>query len=246
MNSQQINNSINDNAVQVDDTEHIIDTNAAMLRSSEMILAQSTKNRPKNTSNAYHAKRKEYKVFENEIDNFLNSRYIGPCKTVWRTFAYLIHHHYPSVPRLDIRLCDVNEQARTYSYPEIHLESKIKTMDAKNKPTNTRYCLSDIHCQSFQHGIIFITPSPCQLWLNHRESMSADYFYELTQNQIDQIYKRSLGDIDLHHQSTGYSPQCHKKQSLISMYNLVLIRKQRINVFSFQFSMFKHRSRRRL
>ncbi|KAI8150213.1 hypothetical protein BJV82DRAFT_677922, partial [Fennellomyces sp. T-0311] len=40
----------------------------------------------------------------NEVLQFQNARYIGPCEAVWRTLVFNVHMHYPSVSRLDLHL----------------------------------------------------------------------------------------------------------------------------------------------
>ena len=67
----------------------------------------------------------------------------------------------------------------------------------------------------FAYILINCSPAePLTLWMNHRERMTDDYFYalrrtlpndgELTPNQVDQMYRRTLGDIESRLQATGH------------------------------------------
>jgi hypothetical protein len=71
--------------------------------------------------------------------------------------------------------------------------------------------------QLFCYILVNCSPAdPLALWTTHRDRMSDDYFFELRRNlqisnneslddnQKDQIYKRTLGDIELHLQTIGY------------------------------------------
>ncbi|SAL96239.1 hypothetical protein, partial, partial [Absidia glauca] len=40
----------------------------------------------------------------NEIEDFQNARYIGPCEAIWRILKYQVHLHTPPVSRLDLHL----------------------------------------------------------------------------------------------------------------------------------------------
>ncbi|SAM01481.1 hypothetical protein [Absidia glauca] len=40
----------------------------------------------------------------NEIDDYQNARYIGPCEAIWRILKYQVHLHTPPVFRLDLHL----------------------------------------------------------------------------------------------------------------------------------------------
>ncbi|KAG2215605.1 hypothetical protein INT45_013091 [Circinella minor] len=40
----------------------------------------------------------------NEITQYQNARYIGPCEAVWCTLGFLVHMHYPTVIRLNLHL----------------------------------------------------------------------------------------------------------------------------------------------
>lgn len=44
------------------------------------------------------------KKMNNEVDQFLNCRYISACEAAWRAFRFPIHHHSPSVERLSFHL----------------------------------------------------------------------------------------------------------------------------------------------
>ena len=39
-----------------------------------------------------------------EIKQYYDCRYLSPCESVWRTFAFDIHHHWPLVTRLSFHL----------------------------------------------------------------------------------------------------------------------------------------------
>ena len=43
-----------------------------------------------------------------EIKNFLNCRYLGPCEAVWRLFSFDINFNYPSVMKLNYHLPNQN------------------------------------------------------------------------------------------------------------------------------------------
>ncbi|SAL95952.1 hypothetical protein [Absidia glauca] len=40
----------------------------------------------------------------NEVTQYQNSRYVGPCEAVWRTLRFKIHIHHPTVVRLNLHL----------------------------------------------------------------------------------------------------------------------------------------------
>jgi len=39
-------------------------------------------------------------LHSNEIDRFVQGRYISTCEAIWRIFGFSIHEHYPTVSRL--------------------------------------------------------------------------------------------------------------------------------------------------
>ncbi|CAF1773852.1 unnamed protein product [Brassica oleracea var. botrytis] len=41
---------------------------------------------------------------ENEIENYLDCRYVSACESMWRNFKFEIHHQHPAVQRLSIYL----------------------------------------------------------------------------------------------------------------------------------------------
>ncbi|KAK7273568.1 hypothetical protein RIF29_14624 [Crotalaria pallida] len=43
-------------------------------------------------------------VVVDEIKQYYDCRYLSPCESIWRIFAYDIHHHWPSVQRLTFHL----------------------------------------------------------------------------------------------------------------------------------------------
>lgn len=44
------------------------------------------------------------KYDENEIENYLDCRYVSACESMWRIFKFEIHHQQPHVQRLSIHL----------------------------------------------------------------------------------------------------------------------------------------------
>nr|GEV79213.1 helicase [Tanacetum cinerariifolium] len=49
------------------------------------------------------------KVVEvDEINNYLNCRYLAPCEAMWRLFSFDIHYSYPSVKKLNFHLLNQN------------------------------------------------------------------------------------------------------------------------------------------
>ncbi|KAF9398939.1 hypothetical protein BGZ76_008011, partial [Entomortierella beljakovae] len=40
----------------------------------------------------------------NEINDFVDGRYIAPCEAVWRIFGFKMQSHYPCVVRLQLHL----------------------------------------------------------------------------------------------------------------------------------------------
>jgi len=53
-----------------------------------------------------------YQLPRNEVDNYINSRYVGPCEAFWRIFGFQMHEHEPSVTRLGFHL--PNQQTILY------------------------------------------------------------------------------------------------------------------------------------
>ena len=45
-----------------------------------------------------------YENINDEIQTYLNCRYLGPHESFWRLFEYAIHSKYPAVQHLDIHL----------------------------------------------------------------------------------------------------------------------------------------------
>ncbi|KAG2217355.1 hypothetical protein INT45_010287 [Circinella minor] len=61
-----------------------------------------------NTINTTHASNDIEREPIDEVTQFQNARYIGPCEAIWRTFEYQVHIHYLYVSRLVLYL--PNEQ----------------------------------------------------------------------------------------------------------------------------------------
>nr|GEX18439.1 hypothetical protein [Tanacetum cinerariifolium] len=70
-----------------------------------------------------------------EIKNYLNYRYLAPCKAVWRIFSFDIHHSYPSVMKLNFHL--QNQQPVT-----LHDTDCLPALLQKEGIDN--YCLMEI------------------------------------------------------------------------------------------------------
>ncbi|XP_013679941.1 uncharacterized protein LOC106384537 [Brassica napus] len=52
----------------------------------------------------------------NEIDNYLEGRYLSACESMWRTFKFDIHHNSPAVQKFPVHLPD--EQTAVYDEDE--------------------------------------------------------------------------------------------------------------------------------
>ncbi|RID81149.1 hypothetical protein BRARA_A03747 [Brassica rapa] len=52
----------------------------------------------------------------NEIDNYLEGRYLSACESMWRTFKFDIHHNSPAVQKFPVHL--PNEQTAVYDEDE--------------------------------------------------------------------------------------------------------------------------------
>ncbi|GJZ06286.1 ATP-dependent DNA helicase PIF1-like protein [Tanacetum coccineum] len=82
-----------------------------------------------------------------EIKNYLNCRYLAPCKAVWRIFSFDIHHSYLSVMKLNFHL--PNQQPVTLHDTEC-LPALLQKEAKKERPQKQRKCIG---------RIVYSTPS---------------------------------------------------------------------------------------
>eukprot|EP01022_Parablepharisma_sp_SALTPOND_P030442 TRINITY_DN7629_c1_g2_i1.p1 TRINITY_DN7629_c1_g2~~TRINITY_DN7629_c1_g2_i1.p1 ORF type:complete len:1733 (+),score=72.80 TRINITY_DN7629_c1_g2_i1:935-6133(+) len=68
----------------------------------------------------------------NEVDSYLNARYISPIESAWRIFGFSLHKQHPSIQRLALHLED--EQNIYYSTNE-----GVASIRKKSKTTLTQY-----------------------------------------------------------------------------------------------------------
>lgn len=57
-----------------------------------------------NEGNAQGEREGSGKKHRNEINEYLNCRYLSACEAMWRVFKFNIHHHNPPVQRLPLHL----------------------------------------------------------------------------------------------------------------------------------------------
>lgn len=81
---------------------------------------------------------KERPKYKDEIELFLDSRYITASEGLWRTYHYLMHSQYPSVTRLPIHL----EEKQSIAYDPSKLNNEYIERISKSLLTEYFKCNS--------------------------------------------------------------------------------------------------------
>jgi PIF1-like helicase/Helitron helicase-like domain at N-terminus len=71
-----------------------------------------------------------------EIKEYLDSRYVSACEACWRIFGFSLHHHYPSVQRLQLHL---QNQQRVMFNPESQTPQQLLQQNSIRKTTLTAF-----------------------------------------------------------------------------------------------------------
>jgi hypothetical protein len=67
-------------------------------------ISRNNSNPNSNQQSATPQTNENYQLPRNEVDNYINSRYVGPCEAFWRIFGFQMHEHEQSVTRLGFHL----------------------------------------------------------------------------------------------------------------------------------------------
>ncbi|SAL94718.1 hypothetical protein, partial, partial [Absidia glauca] len=145
-------------------------------------------------SNADGSAVQENQTAVNEVAQYQNSRYVGPCEAVWRTLRFRILMHHPTVSRLDLHL---PEQQLVRFDADMSREQLAQAREASRENTKLlaffRLCSEDVSARQFKYIDI---PSR-YVWCakNSRWNRRTNPPF---QNVVTRIYSARISNIELY------------------------------------------------
>ena len=151
-----------------------------------------------------------------EIREYLDSRYVSACEACWRIFQFPLHHHYPSVQRLQLHL--ENQQQITFD-PEVNTVEQLFQRSNTYRTTLTVFFEACNRYSELAKDLIyadfptkFTWNKKDRVWTPRKNGISIGRIYFAVPSEGERYYLRML----------LYTVKCPKSFTDLCTYNDII------------------------